>query len=113
MLKILLKLKDKELKTLETDKQEITIGRNDNNDIHINNLGASKIHARIFRRNDEYIIEDLKSTNGTRLNNQSIITGKLTGNDVVTIGKHDLFISIRQGRNSNAGIGEATIKIKP
>ena len=113
MLKILLKLKDKELKTLETDKQEITIGRNENNDIHINNLGASKVHARIFRRNDEYIIEDLKSTNGTLLNNKSIITAKLTGNDVVTIGKHDLFISTRQSRASNMGIGDATIRIKP
>ena len=113
MLKILLKLKDKELKTLETDKQEIMIGRNENNDIHINNLGASKVHARIFRRNGEYIIEDLKSTNGTLLNNKSIITAKLTGNDVVTIGKHDLFISTRQSRDPNTGIGDATIRVKP
>ena len=35
MLKILLKLKDKELKTLETDKAEITIGRNENSDKNV------------------------------------------------------------------------------
>ena len=79
MIKISLMLKDKELKTLETDKPEISIGRNENSDIHINNLGASKKHARIFRRNGEYIIEDLKSTNGTMMNNENIITARLTG----------------------------------
>lgn len=112
MLKIVLKLNGKELKTLETDKTEITIGRNENNDIHINNLGASKKHARIFRRNGEYIIEDLKSTNGTEMNNESIITAKLTGNDVVTIGKHDLHISTQVDRNATRGFAEATIKVK-
>ncbi len=111
MLKILLKLKDKELKSLETDKSEITIGRNENNDIHINNLGASKKHARIIRRNGEYVIEDLKSTNGTLMNNESIITAKLSGNDVITIGKHNLYISIVDGRDATSGFGEATIKI--
>ena len=111
MLKILVKLKDKEIKTLETDKTEITIGRNENNDIQINNLGASKKHARIFQRNGEYILEDLKSTNGTLLNNKGIITAKLTGNDVVTIGKHHLFITIEDGRDATRGFAEATIKI--
>jgi len=111
MLKILVKLKDKEIKTLETDKTEITIGRNENNDIQINNLGASKKHARIFQRNGEYILEDLKSTNGTLLNNKGIITAKLTGNDVVTIGKHQLFITTEDGRDATRGFAEATIKI--
>ena len=112
MIKILLKLKDKEIKTLETDKQEITIGRNENNDICIKNLGASKEHARIFRLNGEYIIEDLKSTNGTLLNNESIITGKLTGNDVVAIGKHELFITTHQSMDSDTATGDKTVKVK-
>jgi pilus assembly protein CpaF len=111
MIKILLKLKDKELKTLETDKAEISIGRNGNNDIHINNLGASKKHARIFRRNGEYIIEDLKSTNGTLMNNENIVTAKLTGKDIVTIGKHNLYISIQNEMEATTGFAEKTIKI--
>ena len=111
MLKICLKLKNRELKTLETDKREVSIGRNENNDIHINNLGASKKHARIIRRNGEYIIEDLKSTNGTLLNNQSIVTAKLTGDDVVTIGKHSLLISIHNDRAATVGFAERTIKL--
>ena len=111
MIKIVLKLKDKELKTLETDKPEILIGRNENNDIHINNLGASKKHARIFRRNGDYIIEDLKSTNGTMMNNENITMARLTGKDIVTIGKHNLHISIHYGRDATTGLAERTVKI--
>ena len=65
MLKILLKFKDSEIKTIETDKAEITIGRNPTNDIHIDNLGVSKQHAKIIRQDEAYVIEDLNSTNGT------------------------------------------------
>ena len=111
MLKILLTLKGKDLKTLETDKAEITIGRNENNDIQINNLGASKKHARIFRQNGKYILEDLHSTNGTRLNNESVITAPLKSKDVVTIGKHNLLISIQEGRDATVNVAEKTIKI--
>ncbi|CAB1069297.1 hypothetical protein D1AOALGA4SA_644 [Olavius algarvensis Delta 1 endosymbiont] len=112
MLKIVLKLKDKELKTLETDKPEITIGRQEDNDIHINNLGASKKHARIFRRDGIYILEDLRSTNGTLLNDESIQTAKLKGDDVVTIGKHALYISNQDNRNNAPeGFAEKTVKI--
>ena len=113
MLKILLKLKNTELKTLETDKAMITIGRNKNSDIYINNLGVSKKHARIVRRNGVYIIEDLNSTNGTLLNNERIAKAKLTGNDVVTLGKHTLLISSQDGRNATRDIAEPTIKVTP
>ena len=111
MLKILLKLKDKELRTLETDKEEITIGRNENSDVHINNLGASKKHAKIIKLNGRYIIADLNSTNGTLLNNENIQKARLKSNDVVTIGKHDLFISIKKGRDATVGLADRTIKI--
>lgn len=112
MLKISLKFKDKEIKTLETEKTEISIGRNENNDIHINNLGASKKHARIFKRRGEYIIEDLNSTNGTFMNDESILTAKIKDNDVVTIGKHNLYISLQDGQDASSDFAETTIMIK-
>ena len=113
MLKILLKLKETELKTLETDKAEITIGRNENNDIHINNLGVSKKHARIVRQNGFYIIEDLESTNGTLLNNERITAARLANSDVVTVGKHTLYISLQDGRDATREFAESTIRVPP
>ncbi len=113
MLKIVLMLKDTVLKTLETDKEMITIGRNNNSDIQINNLGASKKHAAITRRNGTYMIEDLNSTNGTLLNNEQITKAGLSGKDVITIGKHTLLVTIQEGRDITQDISEATIKITP
>ena len=113
MLKIVLMLKDKELKTLETDKEMITIGRNNNSDIQIDNLGVSKKHAAITRQNGSYFIEDLNSTNGTLLNNEPITKAALSSKDVVTIGKHTLFISDQKGCTETQGMSEPTIKITP
>ena len=113
MLKIVLMLKNTVMKTLETDKETITIGRNDNSDIQINNLGASKKHAAITRQNGSYFIEDLNSTNGTLLNNEPITKAGLSGKDVITIGKHTLFVSIQKDRSATQAFSEATIKITP
>jgi len=113
MLKIVIMLKNTELKTLETDKDTVTIGRNSNSDIQINNLGASKKHAAITRQNGSYFIEDLNSTNGTLVNNERVTKAELSGQDVVTIGKHTLYVTIQEGRSATQEISEATIKITP
>lgn len=90
MLTIELKFNNAVLKTIETDKEVITIGRNVKNDIQIDNLSVSKQHARIVKRQGKYFIEDMKSTNGTYLNEKKIAKKKLANNDVITIGKHTL-----------------------
>ena len=90
MLTIELKFNNAVLKTIETDKEVITIGRHVKNDIQIDNLSVSKQHARIVKHQGRYFIEDIKSTNGTYLNEKKITKEKLTNNDVITIGKHTL-----------------------
>ena len=92
MLTILLKFNDKILKTIESDKNEIMIGRNAANDIAIENLAVSKQHARIVKQDEAYYIEDLDSTNGTYLNKISITKKDLKNNDIIIIGKHSLEI---------------------
>ena len=94
MLTILIKFNDKLLKTVETDKNLITIGRHETNDIPIDNLSVSKQHAKILKKDGQYIIEDLKSTNGTYLNEKTISSATLNDKDIVTIGKHSLEISL-------------------
>lgn len=90
MLTIELKFNEAVLKTIETDKEVITIGRNVKNDIQIDNLSVSKQHARIIKDQGKYFVEDLNSTNGTYLNEKKISKEKLADNDVITVGKHTL-----------------------
>ena len=112
MLKIELKFKDRVLKHIETDKSEITIGRGSNCDIQIDNLAVSNTHAKIIKQQSGYRIEDLKSTNGTFLNDLSIQNANLGPNDIVTIGKHSLQIkSMDETRPAVKDLADKTVKV--
>ncbi len=90
MLQILLKFNKSVLKVFQSDKDEITIGRNTKNDFQIDNLAVSNFHARIERSQDRYFIEDLNSTNGTYINEEIIAKCELQDGDTASIGKHSL-----------------------
>ncbi len=67
---------------------ELTIGRGDSCRVVLTDPYVSQVHARIYARGDDYVIEDLGSTNGTYLNRRRI-TGPATlqRGDRVKIGK--------------------------
>ena len=114
MLKIQLKFGHKVIKDIEIEKPIVTIGRDVGNDVRIDNLAVSKKHAQILNLQGTYIIEDLNSTNGTKLNDKSIEKETLKHGDVITIGKHALQISIRQASDTamyQTGIANKTIEI--
>ncbi len=104
MIRILMKFKDTVLKDIQCGKEEITIGRNKDNDIQIENLAVSGRHARIKKNRNDYFIEDLKSTNGTFLNEKRISKEVLKNNDAVTIGKHTLSILLEKNKNDRQGL---------
>ena len=115
MLRIKLKFGDKVLKDIEIEKPIVTIGRDVNCNVRIDNLAVSKNHAQILDLQGSYVIEDLESTNGTLLNDKKIKKETLKHGDVLTIGKHSLEIHIRQFSDTamyQTGIGNKTIKIK-
>jgi pSer/pThr/pTyr-binding forkhead associated (FHA) protein len=66
------------------------IGRHEGNDVVIDNLAVSFHHAKIEAVGDEFLLVDLKSENGTFVNEQRIKAHWLADGDVVTIGKHTL-----------------------
>lgn len=72
------------------DKEVMTIGRKEDNDIRIENLAVSGHHAKLLTIFEDSFLEDLNSTNGTYVNGQSINKHALKNGDVITIGKHEL-----------------------
>lgn len=69
---------------------EYSLGRHRDNAIQIHDLGVSGFHARLYRGPEGYVIEDLKSRNGTWVNNARVFVATLTGGDVVHVGQTDL-----------------------
>ncbi len=75
---------------------KITIGRQPDNDIVIDNKLASRKHALIQKIKDDYFLKDEGSTNGTFLNGNRLPAGKyvkLEAGDRITIGNANLVIS--------------------
>ena len=51
---------------------EMTVGRAAGCQITIDDTYASQIHARVFQRDGQFLVEDLGSTNGTYLNRHKV-----------------------------------------
>lgn len=67
---------------------ELTIGRASTCTLVLDDAYVSQMHARIFPRNDRFVVEDLGSTNGTYLNRQRLTSSAdLQRGDRVKIGK--------------------------
>jgi hypothetical protein len=66
----------------------MSLGRGRNNDIQIKNDGKiSRYHCRIFRRGDEFIVEDNKSSNGTLVDGKLVTRQRLEGGELVQLGE--------------------------
>ena len=77
---------DGEARTVLLAKDSVTIGRLPECDVVIADKGASRRHAQIRSKDERYTLTDLGSTNGTRLNGQTIQTRELADGDRITIG---------------------------
>jgi pilus assembly protein CpaF len=61
-----------EPRQLTFDKNEVTIGRVQGNDVVLPKGNVSKRHCRIYVQDGHFSVEDLKSTNGTYVNGRKI-----------------------------------------
>jgi pSer/pThr/pTyr-binding forkhead associated (FHA) protein len=67
---------------------ELIIGRADKCHVILDDAYVSQVHARIFAKDDCYMVEDLGSTNGTYLNRHKITAPtEVQRGDRVKIGK--------------------------
>lgn len=59
--------------TWPLEHRTVTIGRNSDCDIVLDDRQVSRLHARVVWRGDHYELEDLDSKNGTHLNGKDIV----------------------------------------
>jgi two-component system, cell cycle response regulator len=65
---------------------EIVVGRGSDCDIQIDRDSVSRRHARVYRVDDQWFVEDLGSTNGSYINDVPIQRSPLRDGDFVKIG---------------------------
>jgi len=98
MVRLLVKFKDRTIKEFALDRVErVSIGRNHNHHLVIDNYAVSGNHAVIVKDGNRYILKDTNSKNGTFLNGLTVQQAILKNGDVITIGKHTL-VFLDRGR---------------
>jgi predicted component of type VI protein secretion system len=68
-------------------EEVMTIGRMKGNTIALDDSSVSVSHAKITRKNGDFFLKDLNSTNGTMLNGQSINETRLRDGDQLKFGE--------------------------
>lgn len=67
-------------------KDRVTIGRGKDCDITLEDQMASRHHAVVVKSGDAYILEDLKSKNGTTVNGAPVQAWQLKESDLISVG---------------------------
>ena len=81
--------------TVPVADEPVTIGRDRSCDVVLDDDKASRVHARLSPTADgSFILTDLQSTNGVRVNQTPIAADTTVSmNDVIGIGRHELLIT--------------------
>ncbi|HSG43693.1 MAG TPA: FHA domain-containing protein, partial [Anaerolineales bacterium] len=104
--------KPTESKEFELTSPEIVIGRDDSADVTIPTPAVSRRHAKLSRKGDSYVIEDMGSSNGTYVNSQKVTGPRdLNPGDQIRLGKAVTLVyeAPRRGAASEPDESAATV----
>ena len=79
-----------------TFRSQLTIGRRSDNKVRLIDAKVSRNHAKILATDEGFLIEDMKSSNGTFVNGKNIESHLLRPGDTITIGFTELRFSERE-----------------
>src|SRR6476646_6455408 len=88
----------------------LTIGREEGNILRLNDERVSRFHAKVQVDAEDYILTDLESTNGTRVNGAVVQIRRLRYGDRVSVGRSLLLfgsneeIAVRMASPEGAGL---------
>ena len=93
------------------------IGRREGNDWIVQDGSISGTHCEIEKSDDGFLIRDLGSTNGTKINNVTIKEKALSRNDIILLGEVPMMIEgddvPQLEKAESAAVPRTTIIIQP
>ncbi len=92
----LTQLTDDGARELTFDREEVSLGAMEDNDVVLSDPTVSRYHCAIRQEDTGYVLVDLRSTNGTFINNVRIREGFLTPGSTIQVGQSKLKFNARE-----------------
>lgn len=109
MIKLFL-IKNDTQESIEIHNNTTTIGREASNEIVLASSYISKYHCKLTKKENQWLISDLQSTNGTFLNSERLTrTTILRNNDVIMFGSADFTYNVKIENNDETSEIKTTI----
>ena len=93
------------------EQGEITIGRKTDNMILLDHPTISSHHCRILRNGDSCVLQDLDSTNGTRVNSRDVKECALHHKDLLQLGSIEFLFDAPELATSGARYTDANAEV--
>ena len=81
-------------KNIEITKDEILAGRSLDNDFVISDISVSRKHFKIVKENNRFIVSDLGSGNGIKVNGSKVTSADLSDGDIISVGARQIKFEI-------------------
>jgi pSer/pThr/pTyr-binding forkhead associated (FHA) protein len=104
------------------DQDELSVGRAQDCDIVIDNMGVSRHHCSLVRKGEDWVVVDKGSNNGTYVGDERVSQKALTDQDRIVLGKHSMLFdafgyaeqAAADKKGKSAGLGaEMTMFVDP
>jgi hypothetical protein len=82
-------------RSVTMDEGPLTIGRLPESSVVVEDTNVSRRHAEVRRDGPDFVVVDLGSTNGTRVNGAQVRTRRLNDGDEITVGRTSLRFEVR------------------
>ncbi len=96
MLEIDVSLKGRPVRSYQFSQNAISIGRDPQSDIHLDNAGVSRRHAQIVLDGERIEVLDVGSSNGTFVNGYPAAERILAPGDIIQVGKFSLALAMKE-----------------
>ena len=81
-------------KNIEITKDEILAGRSLDNDFVISDISVSRKHFKIKKEGDRFVISDMGSGNGIKVNGSKTTSATLSDGDIISVGARQIKFEI-------------------
>lgn len=97
---------DGESITYDLTDQPLTAGRSPEADVVVYDERVSRVHCGIRLWDGEYYVKDLKSKNGTFVNDQQVELSKIRGGDIIRVGSSVILVEDESQIGANTAIAQ-------